>query len=195
MDGVRANKEAAPLQDKGRLKDFVFYIPEEPGRGHSKRSQLSWPQMDLGRVLACRWGGLNPQGTLDEYHELFNTGSQIHHFLQEWMDTPTLFLCPSFEPLDLADFCRFGHLPVYPLGLMTGAALNADGIMHTPLAFLEHDLGHVSTLRGWLCLDTDLLLESPQGRDRLRCHVLDHLPAVLKDSERAVASDCFSSVS
>ena len=175
IDGLKGQEAGKALRKKQRLRTFTFFAPDQCRLPAGSR--LSWPQIDLDKVLACRWGGLNPAGSLDECQQLFIGGSFIGHHLQDWLDTPTLFLCPSFEPLDLADFCRFGPLPVYPLGLITAAAVNADGVMHTPLAFLEHDLDHVSTTRGWTCVHSDRLLESVSGRERFGRLVLERLPA------------------
>ncbi len=66
--------------------------------------------------------------------------------LLETVNNPNLLLYPSFQPLTVTDFCKFGHLPVHPIGLITDYALNADGILYSPLSFAEHDLNHMSQL-------------------------------------------------
>ena len=104
------------------------------------------------------------------------------------MEDERLFLYPSFEPLDPWDFCRFGHLPVYPLGMMTRYALNADGDMMTPLRFLEHDVIHLRNNCTWQLLDSERPLDSPWHRLLFRQTLLDGLPATLRTPglERAV---------
>ena len=181
----RLRQDARALWDRERLVDFPFYRRRAPGQLTQQR--LTYQQIDLDRVLSCRWGGLNPQGRLDAFEEFLHGGRHIGHQLQAWLDTPGLFLCPSFERLDLADFCRFAHLPIYPLGLLTGCARNADGAELTPLSFLDHDLGHAGALRGWdPGAHQGRLFGSPGGRERFRFLVLDCLPAALGRLERVM---------
>ena len=58
-----------------------------------------------------------------------------------------LLLYPSFHPLTVADFCRFGHLPLHPVGLITDYVMGADSQLQSPLNFAEHDLLHMQQLR------------------------------------------------
>ena len=58
-----------------------------------------------------------------------------------------MLLYPSFQPLGIEDFCGFGHMPVYPIGMITGYACNADGRMYGPLKFAMHDVVHTDGLR------------------------------------------------
>ena len=162
IDGLR--QDARELWDKKRVQEFVFY-PDFAPRQYT-RNCLTYRQMDLDRVLACRWGGLNPEGVLDQFTEFLDGALLIKRHLPKWLDTPTLFLCPSFEPLEPADFCRFGHLPVYPLGLITRAAIKAEGAMHTPLSFLKQALLSFSRLGAWQPRHDDceiLLALAPDG--------------------------------
>ena len=105
--------------------------------------------------------------------------------LYDYLGTPHLLLYPSFEPLDLADFCQLSHLGLHPVGLMTRHALNADGVMMAPLGFACHDLWHVQ-------LQEELGAPRYQSDDRIqaalcrrdrrlgwRSLVLDQLPAGL----------------
>ena len=92
-----------------------------------------------------------------------------------WLDDERLLVCPSFEALDPEDFCRFGHLPVYPLGMMTRFALNADGQMMTPMQFMEHDAFHTDDAGIWRHLQSDRLLEPINSRLLFRQLVLDSL--------------------
>ena len=184
IDGLR--QDARALWENERVQEFVFY-PDFAPRQYTRRC-LTYRQMDLDRVLACRWGGLNPEGVLDQFTEFLDGSLLIHGHLPQWLDTPTLFLCPSFEPLEPADFCRLGHLPICPLGLTTRAAIKADGVMRTPLSFLERTLLHFLRLGHWSPRhdDSEILLASCAGRERFRWLVLDSLPASLRRLERAL---------
>ncbi|MCY4473310.1 MAG: hypothetical protein OXC07_10920, partial [Kistimonas sp.] len=144
--------------------------------------------MPLERALTCRWGGLSASGQQGE------TGDRIHEFqyaqeLMELLENRQVFLYPSFASLELSDFCGFGHLPVYPLGMMSAYALNADGRMHTPLKFLIHDASHTCLNRTWKYLDGRGPLESIKSRLLFQQLVRSRMPAVLKEEhqvERAV---------
>ncbi|MCY4472634.1 MAG: hypothetical protein OXC07_07445, partial [Kistimonas sp.] len=66
--------------------------------------------------------------------------------LSVYLNASHLLLYPSFQALDLDDFCRFGHLPVHPIGMTTAYACNADGYLMGPLSFALHDAFHMTTL-------------------------------------------------
>ncbi len=66
--------------------------------------------------------------------------------LFETINNQNLLLYPSFHPLTIADFCRLGHLPLFPVGLMTEYVMGADGQLRTPLPFAEHDLTHMEDM-------------------------------------------------
>ena len=156
---------------------------------------VSAAALDPEKVAALSWGGaiLQPDGgdilQPDGGDILQLAGSRnLADLLQQLIDRindPRLVLYPSFEELDIDDFCLFGHLSLYPVGLTTDYAMGADGAMMSPLAFAFHDLQHM------LILDKigDPLLRSngePWARllahDRrlaFRCLVLDQLPACL----------------
>ena len=136
-------------------------------------------EASLDLVLSCHWGGLNPGGA-DENSQLFGNPNEHGGLLTEWLRDHRLFLHPSFEPLDPRDFCRFGHMPIYPLGMMTAYALNADGAMMSPLLFFNHDMGHAQNSHTWLCLKGHLALEAVHNRLHFRQLVLDSLPVALK---------------
>ncbi|MCY4471829.1 MAG: hypothetical protein OXC07_03280 [Kistimonas sp.] len=63
--------------------------------------------------------------------------------LLETLHNQNLLLYPSFHPLTVADFCRFSHLPVHPVGLTMNYAQAADGRLMSPLSFAVHDLLHM----------------------------------------------------
>ncbi|MCY4472914.1 MAG: hypothetical protein OXC07_08900 [Kistimonas sp.] len=72
--------------------------------------------------------------------------SSIQETLQHRLNDQHLLLYPSFHPLTVEDFCRFIHLPVYPVGLTTNYLQSADGQLMSPLLFAEHDLSHMNQL-------------------------------------------------
>ena len=168
------------LLKKGRLKEFPFFPRCEGLEDDEDPVAQPAAGIDLDRVLACRWGELNPTGRYDEQAELFDDYCGLGSELEEWLENPALFVYPSFEPLDPEDFCRFAHLPVYPLGLITGYALNADGVMRTPMSFLLHDFVHASSGRIWEYLEGARPLENLASRLALRTLVLDELPVAIR---------------
>ncbi len=98
-----------------------------------------------------------------------------------------LLLYPSFHPLTLADFCRFGHLPLHPVGLITDYVMGADSRLKSPLNFAEHDLLHMNHLR--LVGDPGYQPTSPAETALCSCArrlnwrqlLLDKVPAPLAD--------------
>ena len=108
---------------------------------------LSAARLDPLKVTQLCWGGINPDGP-DEVSALFGTrahGWELHEFFSR-LDNPDLLVYPSFQALDIDDFCRFGHLPLHPVGMITDHAQVADGILHSPLEFAFHDLEHMRNL-------------------------------------------------
>jgi len=102
--------------------------------------------LDPEWVTRLHWGGNNPGGD-DEKVELFcGYSDALYEALNDYVHVPEILIFPSFDALNLEDFCRFGHLPVYPVGMSTAYALNADGFMMSPLRFAAHDLGHMCVL-------------------------------------------------
>ena len=165
--------ELSPVLTK--LSPFSSFGIVQKGRGNIP---LKPGDIALSRVLSCRWGGLNPHG-MDEGLQLLG----CCHYNQEidaWLKDENLFLYPSFEPLDLKDFARFLHLPVYPLGMTGDYALMADGSLKTPLIFFDHDLVHVRTIETSLQRGGPEPLDNLAGRLSFRRLVMDTLPASLK---------------
>ncbi|MCY4473055.1 MAG: hypothetical protein OXC07_09620, partial [Kistimonas sp.] len=135
-------------------------------------------------------GGNNPGGlnTTENLCKTYVTYSNLPELFSAIYDN-TLFVIPSFQELGLNDFCRFGHLRVYPIGMTTTYALNADGLMMSPLKFLMHDIGHMSALMMHTTeyarlrpprSQGELILRTWQRRLELRWLLLDQLPACLK---------------
>ena len=161
------------LWDKRRIT--VFGFSHDPSGGQDRRL-CTGTSVDLTRVLACRWGGLNPRSAFETAEVLFEDKHYVGQPLSRWLEDDRLFLYPSFEPLDPEDFGRFGHLPVYPLGMMTRYALNADGFMMTPLAFMVHDAIHCSFAGVVRELGSEAMLEGIDNRLLFRTLALDSGP-------------------
>ncbi|MCY4473767.1 MAG: hypothetical protein OXC07_13260 [Kistimonas sp.] len=109
----------------------------------------------------------------------FNMGQA----LLEAVNNPNLLLYPSFHPLTVADFCKFCHLPVHPIGLITDYVMNADGSLRSPLSFAQHDLEHMEQLAsvGYYCPTSPAmspLCDSARRRD-WRCLLLNRAPVCL----------------
>ena len=112
-------------------------------------------------------------------------GESVKDLLCDMLENKTFFVFPTFQELDLPDFCQFGHLPLHPVGLITDYALNADSRMMSPLEFAVHDIGHMFTLRNIgadqipITTAADIVLHSPLQRLALRQLLLDQMPAPL----------------
>ena len=107
---------------------------------------FSAARLDPLKVAALCWGGNNPGGG-SETEQLVGPRSFYGHMaLCRLVHARHLLIYPSFQPLDIEHFCRAGHLGLHPVGMITDYALNADGVMQSPLAFAYHDLGHLYSL-------------------------------------------------
>ena len=114
------------------------------------RNHWLWEErpLCLDQVIAWSWGGNNRckiDGWSDDlsHPDCFAvSGISFNSYLH----CPALLIYPSFQPLELDDFCGFGHLPLYPVGMTTAYALDADGKMRSPLTFALHDLVHMRSL-------------------------------------------------
>ncbi|MCY4472718.1 MAG: hypothetical protein OXC07_07880 [Kistimonas sp.] len=113
--------------------------PDDPGSFSASRLDPEW-------VASLCWGGNNPEGQ-DENVQLLARYCQIDDGFKRMLDNPEAVVFPNFDALSLEDFCRFSHLPVYPIGMITTYAINADGIMMSPLVFFLHDIGHMQRMR------------------------------------------------
>ena len=157
--------------------EFTSRPEDSSGRDITTRAE----DVSLARVLSCRWGELKPGGA-DEMRTLFAAWEEFR-LISQWLDNRRIFLQPSFELLNPGDFCRFAHAQVYPLGMMTAYALNADGSMHTPLAFFFHDLVHTRNNKTWQFAKSDQLLEGAGSRLAFRQRVLDNIPTALREHQ------------
>ena len=166
--------EKNPLCPLSDILSFCFACCDEGGNSRKLRADAIDPEL----VVSCFWGGLNPGGP-DETSRLLDGEFFVSQNLCPLLDNEQLLLYPSWQPLDLLDFCRFGHLPVYPIGLITDYAANADGLLHTPLQFMVHDLAHVLQGETFLHLRGMHPLEKPDNRCAFRQLVLDSQPAPL----------------
>ena len=149
-------------------------------------------------ITAYRWGGNNTTGPKSG-EELYESVSLpgINMALDRLLNMTNMLLYPSFQPLGIRDFCGFGHLPVYPIGMITNYACNADGGMHGPLGFAVHDVQHtnnlslvkVSDVRARVVSPTDAL-RSSEHRLILRQMLLDSAsPDALKPGLRILQFD------
>lgn len=114
--------------------------------GCLKAGHFSAAALDPEWVARLCWGGNNAEGEDEKVKLLAENDYQLRYALESVLDVPWILLVPSFETLKIDDFCRFSHLPVYPVGMSTAYLLNADGIMRSPLVFAVHDLGHMKEL-------------------------------------------------
>ncbi|MCY4473064.1 MAG: hypothetical protein OXC07_09665 [Kistimonas sp.] len=168
---------------------------------HNEASGKTWQALSRDRVLQnifpsslhparvteCCWGGNNPGG-LDEVENLVRRYVglwEAEEFFSWMIDDKKLLFFPSFQSLDLRDFCRFGQLPLHPIGMTTAYALNADGFMMSPMRFALHDIGHSHILRAIGACEGPPpssaagVLHCPRLRFEWRYLLLDQMPASL----------------
>jgi len=135
--------------------------------------------MDPEQVVSCYRRGLNPEALeVKDCLRAHYDSSQIISALPMLLNNPSVFLYPSWQPLDIDDFCNFGHLPVYPLGLIPTYAANADGCMNSPLQFMVHDMFHISYVESYLYIEGSRPLETPANRCAFR-QLLVNVPKAL----------------
>ena len=167
-----------------RIEEFFWRVGRD---NECQTARQTSAALDLETLWSCRWGGLVPEGCKNERQDLFHLDDYISQCLDAWLDNDRVFFYPSLEALDPEDFCRFGHLPICPLGMMTRYALNADGLMRTPLAFMEHDAFHAWDAGICRRLESPLMLENIDNRLLFRTLALDSLQGIVEPAlERAV---------
>ena len=156
------------------LVRFAFLLTQQQSQSPSVTS------IKPETVVSCHWYGFNPEGP-DEKDCLFSWETRLYmtEFLAELLDNKAVWLYPSWEELDVDDFCRFGHLPVYPLGLITTYAANADGAMHSPLRFMQHDVFHIFQTGSARYIEGAQPLDKPESRCAFRQLIIDRLPGAL----------------
>ena len=159
---------------------------------------LSGYKVELSRSLkgfndqelmnALPWTEALPEDAQSRQGLLLNRlGGTVRSLFVNNQDDEHLLLYPSFEPLTLEHFCRFGHMPLHPVGLITDYACNADGIMMGPLDFAEHDMDHKNRLRQvgrpdyQPCDQYEAGLCDPGQRLALRQLLLDQIPPCLAE--------------
>ena len=133
--------------------------------------------------MACAWGGNNPDAAPGDT-EFFTEDSEelIWKSLAEFLDRDDMLIYPSFQPLELEDFCNAGHLPVHPIGMTEAYALGADGRLRSPLMFSLHDLGHMTILdsigarKNKPCPRAQAVFRTPAERLAWRQMLCDSLP-------------------
>ncbi len=168
---LRAENSELLSRDKLKGESFLHWAPQGT-------IALETTRIPLEEAFSCRWGGLNTHAQQHKTGELISGFCQ-DDALMELLEDHRLFMYPAFAPLDLNDFCDFGHLPFYPLGMMSDYALNADGRMRTPLGFFVHDVLHTNINKTWLHLDGMAPLESIDDRLRFQQAVRGGLPAAV----------------
>ncbi len=136
--------------------------------------------IDPEKLVSCYGEGLNPEPPDIKAHLLAHHGCELAmNYLPLLLSEQAVLLYPSWEPLDIDAFCRFGHLPVYPLGLIAAYAANADGSMHSPLQFMVHDLFHIHDTGSFLYIKGTRPLDNPANRCAFRQLVQNRLPQSL----------------
>jgi len=134
--------------------------------------------IDPEQLFSYAWNGLYPDG-LDERFHLFAHERLLTDTLYELSAMKSVLVYPTWEPLDIGDFSRLGHLPVYPIAMTTDYAVNADGFMHSPLRFMTHDIFHASLVESYDHLHGPHPLQKPANRLAFRQLMLDSLPDAL----------------
>ncbi|MCY4472669.1 MAG: hypothetical protein OXC07_07620 [Kistimonas sp.] len=114
-------------------------------------SAREWDSMlcDLepDEITAYGWGGNNSTGPKSGEAFFSHHGSPaLRRVFTRFLHYPHMLIYPSFHPLGIRDFCRFGHLPVHPVGMLTDYVGNADGLAQSPLHFAAHDVAHMNQL-------------------------------------------------
>ncbi|MCY4471514.1 MAG: hypothetical protein OXC07_01655 [Kistimonas sp.] len=167
-----------------RLKTFEFARRDADGAS----CRLEAKDIPLSLVLSCAWGQLKSGGADEKTLLLADWGPDYQRIFQ-WLDSPELILYPSFEYLDPRDFCCLGHLPFYPLGMTSVHAVNADGLMRTPLDFFAHDVVHTNQVRQPFSFAPDSThpLEGVSNRFRFRQLVMNLVPASLREHQLDLA--------
>ena len=170
---ITARQVLNPLQDK------------EPGLFEQRR--ISSRPLSITPEEVTRLFRTDTPDDPDQKEEDFPPclGFAVPDLLCNMLNDKSFFVFPSFQALDPLDFCLFGHLPVQPVGLTTDYALNADGIMRSPLDFAKHDIEHIYALRQAgtrQCVATtaaEALLHCPEKRLLWRQLLLDYRPVQL----------------
>ena len=126
------------LQGQNRLETFEFHdsCALEPAG-----SRVDAAQIKLAEVLSCRWAGFNCDGDMDENERLFAGKPGLWNLVSRRLGDSDIFFYPTFEAVD-ADTCQtLMRASVYPLCLTTDyATLSSDGVLRTPLAFMQHTI-------------------------------------------------------
>ena len=172
-EAMSFRRVAVPQQPDGRSRWYYILRDIEPDE-----------------ITAYSWGGNNTTGPQcgEEFYDRQGM-SVVRTALTFFLHEPHMLIYPSFQPLGIEDFCRFGHLPVHPIGMITDFACNADGFMEGPLWFAIHDCGHMNQLGGISIGESGLAVEeglavavmhSSDHRLVLRQMLLDHTPASLE---------------
>ncbi|MCY4471403.1 MAG: hypothetical protein OXC07_01085 [Kistimonas sp.] len=165
------------LCSRNRLTTVLF---RRDSPGCSESTEIKAASIPLMEAFTCRWAQeIWPGQQCANTDLVMSTPVWLLRFL---LNQCPVLVYPSFAPLDLEDFCGFGHLPVYPLGMMSAYALNADGYMQTPLAFFMHDVLHAYNSAAWVHMDVPdpAPLQGIRNRLGFQQLVQGSLPAALR---------------
>ena len=201
------------ITDRLVLGPLLEELPEASRRQRVRRLELqSWPGMapkagkyrvatcaevlDPAMVAALSWGGNNPDGAC-ETDTLFaeKAHRNVWATLACLVNDDSLLIYPSFQPLGIVDFGQFGHLPLHPVGLTTEYALNADGLLRSPLEFAVHDMAHMGELYTVGAPRYQAITQGPAAWHRCdrrlgwRCLLRDRIPQSLAPLKLGPALD------
>ena len=168
---------------------FRALSEQEPGLFREEWIRNRPIRITPDEVTSLFWSE-GPPGPLSAHQKNLacELGFAVEILLEDMINDNNLFVFPSFQALNLPDFCRFSHLPVHPVGLTTDYALNADGYMMSPLRFAEHDIIHMHSLRhAGLRHSLATTFYHPDLRLALRQLLLDRLPGPLAALQLAPA--------
>ncbi|MCY4473760.1 MAG: hypothetical protein OXC07_13225 [Kistimonas sp.] len=125
------------LHDNPGLSQYIPGYDEIPHLDNNARRRL------LAALPLAEQRGSDGKHALP----VFGRFSVLNYALGGALHDQNLLLYPSFHPLTVADFCRFGQLPLHPVGLITDYVMGADSQLQSPLNFARHDLVHMKQLR------------------------------------------------
>ena len=152
------------------MKIFSFHETKVSGTPQNLQQICYTPEIQLTDLFYQDWHRLHDRNsTPAAMPEIFQSAQyplsfDYHHLLEK----QELILYPSYEPLDLEDFVGFAHIPVCPVGMITGYSESADGMIKMPWPFYRHDLFHAKDVGTYKHLSSKDPLASPQSRFAFR---------------------------
>ena len=113
----------------GALQPFAFC--RSSGSDRKWKEPVESTERLLDRVLACRWGGLNPEEFSTNKKNSLVAGRIMAGMFLECLDQADCFFYPTFETLGQGDICRQVTCLFSPLGMTTAYARPVAGEMLT----------------------------------------------------------------